>query len=168
MVSNAGTFFGRPVDWTIENNANTCTPTFKVKFGVTHELAGEWKEIKPAEVIGYFYPLKKDKSANPTCIEMLKKALGWGGSSFAELIEMDHAKTEVQIVVKDEGGKLKVQWLNPRDHSGALVKAPPELVKSLDDQFGAVLRGVPPVPSSPAIRRPLAGPPAAPPLDTPF
>lgn len=152
LPTETGTYIAAPAEWGVNESGDNKTPTFVCRFNISQFFTGgEWHDVSPEqyEITGYFYVFKKDGQPNNFTIKALKESLGWDGRSIAGLVDTDWSQTEVQIVIGREEyngkTKIKVQFINPRDSvpgGGAVEKAAPEVIQSLDAKYGPLLRAL--------------------------
>ena len=145
--------------------------TFVCEFQLTQELVnGSWEPVDESWTItGYFYLEKRDGSINEFTIRQLKESFGWDGRDPFWLQDTDFDGHVVQVKLASEHydgqTRLKVQYVNPADWSGAAVrKADDSTRQSIQTRLGSKFRAN----AGPATKRAVpppskaksAGPPA--------
>jgi hypothetical protein len=148
----------------VQDNDKSQSIALAIEFLITDKLEGdEWTDWTPYEdhtIIGWFYVVKRDGTPNDTTVENLARVLGWDGQF--KSVEYPPARTPCQIVVEwDEYNgqkKLKVNWLNPVDHSPGLKNADPSKLAALDGRYGSLNRAI-----VSTVAKPVAGEKAMPP-----
>lgn len=156
------------------NNSSNNLPQFVCRFSLTHIFANnEWQDVThEALEITWYANLVYQKDGTPTInqvnVDTIKEVFGWSGEHFSALADGDWSAVECQVVVEPETYNnkttVKVRYVNPKDWDGAgLKKSDPQEIRSLDSQYGALLRAVGRTngngkPSSKPPTRPTAAP----------
>lgn len=154
LPHDMGRYIGRFTGWTVEEgDTGKNLLQFIASFSLPmHWNGAEWIDVTADDlsITGYFFLMKSDGSPNTRTIENLRAAMGWDGRSLATLNDSDWSSTEVQLTIEKEDyqgkARVKVKWINPRDSvPGANVtKADPQVIQSLDQKYGAILRAATP------------------------
>lgn len=147
-ANREGRFIGRPVEWAVNESGKSKLPQFVVKLSLGAEwVNGDWQACDPCEETAYLnliYMKDGSPQVNEVNVGMISDALGWDKSSFESLNSGDWAQVECQVVLEAEeyNGKtsVKVKYLNNLNYSGGIKKKDAGELKSLDQQYGSLLR----------------------------
>lgn len=174
-LDRPGYFKARVLDHSIDAKDGG-VPFYKMQFGIieSQNAAGGWENIEQyqLQIIGYFYPIKKDNTVNTNTYNNLRECTGWNGAGLDTLHALDLSALILQIEVNAEEylGKttLKVGWIHPEDYEGGFKKLDAPKVKALAMQYGSILRASagpvaakPAAASAPRPTAPTARPPSA-------
>jgi len=176
QINRPGTFRGIPQEWGVSESRNGF-PQFVVRLLATEyfDEAGEiegnepgtWTPWDYGDEITAFLILFNDKG--PIFhVDALKAALGWDGTSFANLNNNEWSESVIQFRVVSEEfegvTRLKVQAVNPQDaEPGRMIKKlDADDLKDLDAKFKGLLGGAKVAPKSAKPTAPASPKPSAP------
>jgi len=178
-IDREGIFQATCINWWLTRSDKSKAVAVSCEFQITAQLAedGAWEDWTDYGMTchGDFYIVKRDGGLNETTITQLCTSLEWDGN--LNSLSEPPAGGIVQVTVKaDEFNgnvRYKASWLNPGDFVPRAGSVAPEEVKSLQNQYGSLLRAVAskarngkPQPAAPA--KPAAAPqPAAQPAQRP-
>lgn len=180
QIDRVGTFRGNIVESSFCLTKNGF-PQFVARFQADELYDSEteqwmnWSKYDEVEITGYFVLAGKDGNLSKNA-EQLQKAVGWSGTSFAELDDADYSETKVQFRVKmdtyNNAPVLKVCWIDhaDADPSTTLKKMDRAEIKTLDAKFAKALKafagGAKPKavpagkPATPKVEKPKTAPKA--------
>ena len=169
QLDRAGVFRATMNNWGLKDARDTQAKALVIEFKITamknDDEWEDWSGYEEHTLDGYFWIVKKTGDLNTNQVEALARAIGWDGTG----ISTGPPAVECQIVVENEtyNGKdrLKVQWINHRDHAQGSFNAAPAEVDAFEAQYGSRLRAAtaavnqgakpaPPPPASPTVSQP--------------
>lgn len=177
-LNREGTFLARIVDQAVKQSESGA-----VMFDYLVAVVAEWDKTQdayvnlaePEECFGNLCLVQKNGTVMQSSIERLTAALGTPIADFDLLQESDWSQIEVQVTVKGEVYKDRMQyraaWIAPGDApvgGGTLTRATADALAGLNATYGAQLRALaPPAPPARPAPAPVARV-AAPVDDIPF
>lgn len=141
--------------------------------------SGQWvdySQYEDNEILAYLVLFGKDGKSLLNA-KQLQKAIGWNGTSFEELDQMDYSGIQIQARLEEHEyeGKtsIRVQWIDHKDAdpTRVLQRLDSDALKKLNAKFASGMRelsggpkpkSVPVVPPTPPVAPPIIPPPANP------
>jgi hypothetical protein len=94
---------------------------------------------EPAHITAYLNLTTLDGRVNENQRENLQRALGWSGKTLRELRDGDFSAIDVEIVIEDDNGKLRVEWI--QSLAGNLRKASDADLATMEAKWAAANGG---------------------------
>lgn len=175
QVDREGIFRAVPTAWRVKKAENSSAIAIAIEFRILEQLDQakhewvDWTSAGDFRTFGDFYVLDRNGRPKETTIEQLSKHLGWRGSFVQVDRETPPDGIVVQVTVKAEEyrgkTKFRADWINAGDYDPRPQRLDASEVKSLDDQYGSLLRAAVNTTTRPA-GRPAAPSAARPPASS--
>jgi len=113
-VEQPGRYHGYVTDITVEKSKNGCVQAVaacELHSVFDRDLRGQKALPEVAHIVAYLILTKRDGAVNDSQRKNLMRALGWSGKTLKELCDGDYSKAEVEVIVEDNEGKLRVSWV---------------------------------------------------------